>query len=288
MRELQVRRSEWEPTERRQHAAPQSGLDEPVRLVDADTGRTIAVQAVIPDEYQDLKRELARWLRFRVKYDDSATPQRGKATGQARLSGIRYESRTFGFVSAQPLRRRYAATDSTFSKDEPEVTAMLAQFAQLQDGMFHTLLPDEWQAHCLLADQIHDDWKFGGTPWTSGIINNTAALPYHRDKGNVRGTWSTMLGIRDNMEGGALHLPEYGVTFGIPDGSVTMFDGQGTWHGVTPMVRRRANAHRFTIVLYAKQGFVGKGSREDEERAAKVRATKVKGEDHETVAAPAP
>jgi hypothetical protein len=83
-----------------------------------------------------------------------------------------------------------------------------------------------------------------------------------------------MLAIRDGLDDGALHLPEYDITLGIPDGSVTLFDGQGTWHGVTPIVRRKKEGYRYTIVLYTKQGMVGAGNRLEEGEKAKRRATK--------------
>jgi hypothetical protein len=55
------------------------------------------------------------------------------------------------------------------------------------------------------------------------------------------------------MAGGNLHLPEYDLLLGVPNNSLILFDGQGTWHGVTPMVAEKKDAYRFTIVYYAKR-----------------------------------
>jgi hypothetical protein len=188
---------------------------------------------------------------------------------------MNYSSRVFGFTAPQPLRRRYAVSVSSFNKDSPETYSLLEQFTGVAWEMFQTHAPEAAQRHLdLVMKDIHSDWLVGGNPFTSGIINNTAALPYHKDSANIKGTWNNMLCLRSNVTGGGLHLPEYGVCFGIPDSSISGFDGQAAWHGVTPFIKTRPDAHRFTIVWYAKQGMVGSGSMEEEYAKAKLKATK--------------
>jgi hypothetical protein len=163
VRELIVTKREWKPEVKRQQAVHQNALIfDDVRLIDEQTGATIAVQSRIPTEYADLKRELGRHLRFRVKYDSGTT--------QARLSGIKSSSRMFGFTAPQPLRRRYGVADALFSVDFPEANHLLAQFAKIQQRMFSELVPEAYEEHMRLTDPIHRDWWFGSTPWTSGVI----------------------------------------------------------------------------------------------------------------------
>lgn len=281
MREIQVSRQPWERRDRHHQAPDLEGVDEPIKLIDADTGRIIAVQALLGDTLLEEQRWLSRWLRFGMKWDDHSkgmnvkTEPTAGTTGQGRLSGIRYPSRVFGYTEPKPLRRRWAASPSLLNRDYPEVAAVIERFTEENWKAFEEHAPEDAEQHYkLVHDLIHPDWMIGGYPWTSGVINNTAALPYHKDSGNIRSTWSAMLALRRNMAGGALHLPEYDITFGIPNGSITLFDGQGTWHGVTPMVPQRPDAYRFTLVWYTKSGIVKCGSAAEEIVEAKKRATR--------------
>jgi hypothetical protein len=142
--------------------------------------------------------------------------------------------------------------------------------------ILETEMPSHAENHRHLVEEaINTDWWINNVPWTSGIINNTAALPYHRDRANIKGTLSSMLCLRSKVGGGHLDLPEYGVTLGIPDGSLTMFDGQDVWHGVTPLINESIDAYRYTIVLYSKSGCKACGCVENEALRAARRATEL-------------
>ena len=270
MRFIEVRKQEWKRLNRHHHAPTMDTIDEDVTLIDADTGRIVGFQAHIGGQYEHLKKMLLRHLRYEVKYDST-----GSKTGAARLSGMNYESRVFGNTAPQPLRRRYGVAESSFASHFPEAMKILVEFTKISWDLFQRVAPDEAKAHLALVDgRIHDDWLLGGAPFTSGILNNSAALPYHKDSGNIKGTWNNMLAIKTHISGGGLHIPEYGVCLGVPDGSISGFDGQGAWHGVTPFVKKRPDARRFTIVWYTKSGMVDSGSAEEEALKAKRRATK--------------
>lgn len=270
MRIIEVRKREWKRADRNERAPQMDGVDDDVKLIDADTGETVGFQVHIPEEYQQLKRQLVRYLRFTVRYDDTKSK-----TGAARLSGMNYASRVFGYTAPQPLRRRYGVSVSSFNKDEPEALRMLEEFTKVCWELFTEVAPEKAAEHLSYVDgRIHPDWLIAGKPFTSGIINNTAALPYHKDSGNIKGTWNNMLSIKDHVTGGGLYLPEYDVCFGVPDGTISGFDGQGAWHGVTPFMKKRSDAYRFTIVWYTKSGMVGSGSVAEEALKAKQKATK--------------
>jgi len=268
---LEVVRQPWEPTSRRHQAPDLSGVDEDVKLIDGETGETIAFQCLLPEDTVAEQRYLARCLRFTAKWMDTGASTKGAQ----RVSGIKYPSLTFGFTEPKPLRRRYAAAPSRFMTNYPEMADVLESLTNYQWELFTRVEPEIAEAtSSLVKSRILDDWLIAKKPWTSGIINNTAALPYHLDKANVIGSWSSMLTLQKNMSGGNLNLPEYGVTLGVPDGSVTMFDGQGTWHGVTPLVKRKPDAYRYTLVWYAKTGFAKCGTYEEEITRGQKAATK--------------
>lgn len=273
MRIIEARKVEWERRDRHHTAPSMDGIMESVRLIDADTGEILAFQTKLPEKYDQLRRDLVRFLRFSVAYQGKITSKNATSTTN-RLSGVTYEHRNFGFTAPQPLRRRYAISPSMLNFEEPEAYRMLQELTKACWGTFMEQAPDAAKAHLDLVDgHIHPDWLIAGMPFTSGIINNTAALPYHKDSGNIKGTWNNMVALRRNVEGGCLHLPEYNVTLGIPDGSISGFDGQGAWHGVTPFVKTRPDAYRFTIVWYTKTAMLNSGSREEEAQKAKQKAT---------------
>jgi hypothetical protein len=89
--------------------------------------------------------------------------------------------------------------------------------------------------------------------WTSGVINQSSALPYHRDGSNFD-TWSAMPVVRRGMDGGNLHMPEWDITINCRDGWALWFNGYAHVHGVTPMSSRAKDGYRYSIVFYAKRG----------------------------------
>jgi hypothetical protein len=225
-------------------------IDGNVALIDADTGAVTPVQVVaVPD----LANRIADSLRD--VHWDAPVNARGKTANEGRLSGIVVTHRTFGYTPPVPLRRRYACSRSRFDYDYPEASALVDQFCIAAEHVFRT------QAHEVYAETaarvrevVPGAWTIAGTPWTSGIINHTAALPYHRDSNNVVGSWSAMLSARRGVEGGMLHLADYNVWLAVPNGSISIFDGQSVVHGVTPFRLAAPNAYRFTLVCYARRG----------------------------------
>lgn len=272
MREIIVHRKQWERENRDQHAPDLEGINESVLLRDGDTGQIIAIQYVLTDEEDgETRRELMRYLRYGKVFANKK--KAGKQSGM-RLSGMMYESEVFGYTAPVKIRRRFATSASRINQRRPEIAALLDQTTKTLWEKLKELTPECSAEHeRIIKDTILEDWWIAGAPYTSGIINNTAALPYHKDSRNVPDSWSMMLCLRKHVGGGGLHLPEYDVTFGIPDNSVTFFDGQSTWHGVTPLHFTRPDSCRFTLVWYAKMDIQGSVSREEEMKQAKYLAT---------------
>lgn len=238
--------------ERRTYAeVPPSGatiIDGSARLIDADTDETVALH--LTGREISNGPSLARAMRH-VRWD-GMTP----GANEYRLSGICSMHRTFGTAPPVPLRRRYGCSRCRFDDEYPALTGMLADAARAAWVQFATQAPDEARKHTELTDIVLPAWRFGGTPWTSGIINNTAVLPYHRDAGNIGGSWSAMLALRRGVSGGLLHLADYDVWLAVPDRSLTIFDGQSILHAVTPLSVDGSGAYRYTVVWYAKANAV--------------------------------
>ena len=221
-------------------------MDRDVAIVDADTGE-VAVAYVTCAE--DIATDLAADLRG-VEFDGDVY---SKVNTTTRLSGMAVTHRTFGYEPPQPMRRRYGCSRAQFNIEQPAAMEEIAKFCRVAEHVFRT---QATEVHDRTARKVRDliapAWLIAGTPWTSGIINQTAALPYHRDRSNVPSSWSAMLGCRRHVEGGLLHLADYDVYLPVAHGSITIFDGQSVVHGVTPLVISHPGGWRYTVVTYAK------------------------------------
>lgn len=223
-------------------------LDGDVTLLDG-SGKVVAVQSVCAP---DITGPLAKLLRS-IEYDVARS---GRAQNEARLSGLVSAMRTFGFTPPVPLRKRYGCARCRLNAQRPDVARELDNACWRATMAFGAMAPDAYAATeaAVVRRGVPPAWRLPGGLWTSGIINANAALPYHRDAGNVGGAWSAMLGLKRSCEGGFLHLADYGVWLTIPDGSITLFDGGRTTHGVTPFRLTHPSGHRFTVVWYARAG----------------------------------
>ena len=245
-------------------------------LVDED-GVTVAL-TFSSVRTRRIANEIADELRS-IKWD-APVNARDKPANEARLSGIVVTHRTFGFQSPVPLRRRYACSRSRFDEEYPRASSLIGQFTEEAELLFAR---EAESVHDLstvkVREEIPEAWRIRGTPWTSGIINHTAALPYHRDSGNIKGSWSAMLGVRRECDGGLLHLVDYDVWLAIPNGSISIFDGQSVLHGVSPFRLTKPSGYRFTLVTYARRGMrVCAEDPADEAHRAKLAATKAEDE----------
>ena len=252
---ITVERQDWQPAEKNQRVTAESIKD--ARRLSGDVivqdgaGVPIAAMISLSGRSASLIGILGRTLRrSNVPWNDTNPAP----SSSARLSGIKYPNATFGTVAPAPLRRRYGCRHARLHEARPDIVSLLADIYTEAWEQFQAVLPDPAASTTAISGAaIHDDWRFWDTPWTSGIINHTAALPYHRDSGNLSGTWSAMVMCKRGCTGGELHLPEYGILLDVPDKSVCIFDGQAAWHGVAPFTLRNSESYRFSTVMYAKQ-----------------------------------
>lgn len=256
MRTFHANKQDWQPEARHQHPIAQKQvIDEPCVLRDQETNALIAAQFQIPKEQFELAKAIEMSIKFKTDVPMDS----------ARLSGITSRNRVFGTVEPNKLRRRPACAPSRLDIEQPELSRALAHLAQIGCEMWREIDQDTFNVHKrIIEKKVHSDWLIGKTPFTSGVINFTAGLPYHKDSGNLDGSWSLMVALRKNIEGGNLHLPEYNTTLSVFDRSFIVFNGQSLWHGVTPFHIAKRNAHRFTIVYYAKAKIEQCGCKTDE------------------------
>ncbi len=273
LRDIFVTKQDWSPEYRNQKVPPlEGGQHGSVRLINELTGEPIASQFNLDKILLEDKYRLRKYLNGLEDWDDKLSKK--TSNGSARISGIRSESRVFGVTPPVPMRMRHGCGYSRFNLQYPEIYALLTSVIERAEGVLTEYMPEMFERHQrLVGDSVHPDWRIGKSHFTSGNINNTAALPYHKDRGNIKGTVNIMVCVRAGVEGGSLHLPEWGTNLAIPDWSISTFDGQSYWHGVAPFTRTKKDAHRYTIVYYAKQAITDGVAFEDEPARAALRAT---------------
>lgn len=239
----------WQPDTKKQVAKSiDDGIDEDCVIIDKENQQIVALQLRLSDQSIDTLKNVSRTLRYDLKW---------KSEGNRinRLSGISSFNKVFGTLQPSKLRQRFGCKSAALNRDQPYLVSQLYKLAVESFEKLKEHEPHRANDHNeLVKTKIHKDWLMSNTPFSSGIINYSAALPYHRDSGNIKGSWSAMVCSRKNMTGGNLHLPEYDITLGVPNNSLIWFNGQTIWHGVTPMKATHKNAYRFTIVYYAKNG----------------------------------
>lgn len=208
-------------------------IDEPVLL--REGGRGVLVFTNEVEEDDELLAAL-QGIRYGVSF---------------RASGMRSQSRTFGYLPRVTLRRDYC-TESALATEHPRQNAVFRSWAQRASGAFEHLCPEEHaQQARLLEEKVRPDWRLPGGVFTSGIANHNNELRYHYDKGNFRGSWSAMYALSRGVRGGLLVLPAWRVAFRFHRPSLIIFDGQANLHGVSEIKQQGLDGYRYTVVFYA-------------------------------------
>lgn len=209
--------------------------------IDDDTEEIVFVYFPMPDEVNILRKAV-----LNIKY--------GETIRQS--TGVKNKSRTFGMAPRKIYQKRESCRPTTLAVEQPLEHAVLIRFADKFADMYKEFAPHLYEHDVKnLADAgLDNEWRMTDDAlWTSGVVNKSSTLPYHRDGFNFA-TWSAMPVIRKNMAGGYLTFPEYDFTCSCRDGWVTFFAGYKYVHGVTPMSPKTADAYRYSIVYYALRG----------------------------------
>lgn len=209
--------------------------------VDADTSEPFLAYFPMEEEVNLLRRSV-----LNVKYTTT------------RRSGMGFDnqSRTFGMAPRKAMQQRESCRPTSLASEQPEEHAVVVAFADKFARMFKEFAPDLFanDTNVINDSGIDKEWRMTDDAlWTSGVINKSSQLPFHRDGFNYE-TWSAMPVIRKGMNGGYLQFVEYDAVIACADGWVLFFPGYKYVHGVTPMEARRPDAYRYSIVYYALRG----------------------------------
>ncbi len=169
-------------------------------------------------------------------------------------SGTKNVSKVFGMSPRKLFLQRESCRPTALAHEEPEIHAELENTATLLARWTEDNLPEVDRRDREAIEPVLPEWRIGeDTIWTSGVVNLTSQLPYHRDGSNFQ-SWSAMPVVRRETRGGYLHVPEYDATIGCRDGWVVYFAGWKYVHGVTPIRKITRDGYRISIVLYSLRG----------------------------------
>ena len=150
------------------------------------------------------------------------------------------------------LRRRFLTRSSLHraTKAQTFVKAMLSASEHLLN-LFKQHTPNLYERHMdELISSVPEKWRFG-SGYTSSISNFNISAPIHQDHANVKGTCNAIVCKRNRATGGNLFLPEYGITFDQPNGSVLFYPAWRNKHGVTPIEPLTPSGYRNSHIWYA-------------------------------------
>lgn len=232
-----------------------------LRVYDIDTGELVAIVTRL----ERRRRAALRAAVLSIRYGQNVARQ-GR--------DMSVKGATFGFAPKKAMARQEGCRATATTRDRPDVAAVLDDIAGELGRQFRDLYPERAASdEGVVRGAVLDEWRMHeDSLWTSGVINQSTVLPYHRD-GNNFNTWSAMPTIRFGMDDARLHIPEYDLVFQCGDGDVTWFYGKGLVHGVTPMTPRRDDAYRYSIVFYSIMGMKNCRTFAEETRLANARRT---------------
>lgn len=180
-----------------------------------------------------------------------AALRRIRFTETARTSGMKSQSRTFGYAPKKIVRGEETCRTAKLATEDPAAHDAIASLAGTVERRYRELNPQAYDQHVEIVDKVLPEWRLAEGVFTSGIINRNNKLPYHYDRGNFEECWSNMLVFKKDCVGGNLACPEVDLCFRLRDHSLLMFDGQSILHGVTPFRITRPPGYRYSVVFYS-------------------------------------
>ncbi len=213
-------------------------IDEDTVIVDKASGETLLIYKDA-DELLDTDRMIQALSK--VKF--SVNKRTNGLVTQSEIIG--YRPRMVG------LAGKKTCSKTAFGNKYKSIEDDLFAVAKSAEELYGKYAEKRYQNHTELATNVRGEYLMPETHFTSGIINKNNPLKYHLDTGNFKDVFSIMLGLKKDIKGGFLHIPELKVNLKISNGSLSMFDGQRFVHGVTPMVGTSEASYRFTVVFYS-------------------------------------
>lgn len=177
-----------------------------------------------------------------------------KLSQSSRTRGLPTKSSIFGSLP-RIARRNDFCRYSAQTKSEKENANVIFDFMPKLLEIYKKYLPENLKRDTeIIENNVVSDYKFKkNSPFLTANINVNHAIKYHKDTGNFKGNLSNVLILKNDIIGGELVFPEYGIALSQDDGYLAIFDGQNEIHGVMPIFKISSNPYRASIVYYSLQ-----------------------------------
>jgi len=193
--------------------------------------------------YVNIAKELLSYVRECVKDTDYVETYR---THRA----LPTKSSVFGALPRIALRNDFCRF-SNKTIEEKENFNKLFTFQKTLCDIYKKHLPELYEYDLKKAKElVDDDYRLVDTPYTTANINVNHAIKYHCDSGNIKGSFSNVLILKEHCTGGELVLPDYRIALEQADGALCIFKGQQEIHGVMPIKPYKEGFYRASIVYY--------------------------------------
>lgn len=160
------------------------------------------------------------------------------------------KSSVFGALPRIPLRNDFCRFSNKTTEEKQNFNKLFT-FQKTLCDIYKKHLPELYEYDLAKAKElVDDDYRLIDTPYTTANINVNHAIKYHKDNGNIKGSFSNVLILKENCNGGELVLPEYRIALEQADGALCIFKGQEEIHGVMPIKPYKENFYRASIVYY--------------------------------------
>lgn len=220
-------------------------------VYDADTGDRIAC-------VRDIGAKRAAFLLDTVRTIKFGSLKREGAQGMELGASI-----AFGYTPRVPLRRNYGSA-CKLVRDNPDAYERLATWAHVADRLVQATDAEFYAWFRSVAERISPDWRLKNSLFTTGYVNHTVRLTYHRDGSEMKGTWSMATVLKRGVSGGYTVFPEFRFALNPPPNSFYGFSAPYYIHGVTDINKVDRDGYRYAVILYTMQALEKCGTKLEE------------------------
>lgn len=179
----------------------------------------------------------------------SACTKKTKCAKSSRTRGVNQMSAVFGALPRVPVREDYCRF-SAQTKAQPEVFSGLKKVGKYLWSIYQESHPKVATEFSKFVEDINEDWKKTGTPFTTINVNKNYAIGYHKDAANFGGVYSNVLITKKNTTGGYFVMPQFRIALKQTHGALVIVDGVNIPHGVTDIIPTSQNWERSSVVFY--------------------------------------
>lgn len=229
---------------------------EPCRVVEAETGRVLAVylpRAITDPELLAIGRDLYRYT-YDTRYRHSVAGQQTRRVGKdgKRVVGRRIRSGIVGYYGPSYMYP-FCRKTVMYARNEEHFNRTTLRLVQYISDLFRRHVPAHYRAQQrFLRDHVNPNMVLPGTVYTTLTVNSDLATRAHRDAGNYDAGLGNIIVFNRTPDadwsGAEFLLPEFRIGFQLREGDVMFVDNTEV-HCNAPLVGRG----RISLVCYIRR-----------------------------------